>query len=134
MFHSLTASRVSQVTDDYIRLMKDGLYVAGFGDVKVVGGDTTYDRLDYLFHLKATSVSALDAVGVHYPCLQPSNQTTALGKPLWSTEDLNIEANWSGSGCWGRTINQNFVHGNITRTCSYFIYWFLFISQRVRVS
>ena len=37
-------------------------------------------------------------------------------KTLWANEDFSTVADWAGAGCWGRTLNQNWVLLNATST------------------
>jgi hypothetical protein len=37
-------------------------------------------------------------------------------KTLWANEDFSTVADWAGAGCWGRTLNQNWVILNATST------------------
>jgi len=45
----------------------------------------------------------------HYPCKRTSQETLDLGLQYWSSEDYSTVADWAGAGCWGRSINQNYV-------------------------
>ena len=111
------------VTDDYLSNFVHGLYVSGFGDLEVVGGDRFANNLEsYFFPLSHAKL--VDAVGVHYPCKYKSEDgANALGKKLWASEDFSTEANWTGASCWGRTLNQNFVLGNMTSTIAWSLIW-----------
>eukprot|EP00930_Biecheleria_cincta_P069448 TRINITY_DN57192_c0_g1_i1.p1 TRINITY_DN57192_c0_g1~~TRINITY_DN57192_c0_g1_i1.p1 ORF type:complete len:994 (-),score=87.43 TRINITY_DN57192_c0_g1_i1:128-3109(-) len=57
------------------------------------------------------------AIAIHYPCYMPlPAMLHSTGLPLWSSEDIGVEANWAGAGCLGRTLNTNFVRMNISST------------------
>lgn len=45
----------------------------------------------------------------HYPCKRTSSETLELGLDYWASEDYSTVADWAGAGCWGRSINQNYV-------------------------
>ena len=36
---------------------------------------------------------------------------------------VSATVNWGGAGCWGRTLNQNFVRMNMTSTISWSLLW-----------
>jgi len=56
------------------------------------------------------------------------NASTLLGYTYWSSEDFSTVADWHGAGCWGRTLNQNWVRGNITSTTAWSLIWSVYDS------
>jgi hypothetical protein len=52
------------------------------------------------------------------PCALPHSLIQP-SKTLWANEDFSTVADWAGAGCWGRTLNQNWVLLNATSTIGF---------------
>ena len=57
----------------------------------------------------AIKFALLRLCALYHSLIQPS-------KTLWANEDFSTVADWAGAGCWGRTLNQNWVLLNATST------------------
>ncbi|MFJ4680367.1 ricin-type beta-trefoil lectin domain protein [Kitasatospora sp. NPDC088783] len=92
----------------------------GYASVKIVGGDNNWSTASDMAANPGFK-SAVDVVGVHYPCGYggaftscPSNATAqSLGKPLWASE--NGSEHYDGSApAVARAINRDYIDGRMT--------------------
>jgi galactosylceramidase len=119
---------------DYVVALRKALDHAGFNSTKIVAPDgsikTTKVFLEKILASPALA-AAVHAIGYHYPNSDPgvsAAEQARLGLPLWASEDdstvdppasappTSHPRKHPGGGCLARTINQNFVQGNITAT------------------
>ncbi|MEY9936939.1 ricin-type beta-trefoil lectin domain protein [Streptacidiphilus sp. MAP5-3] len=100
--------------------LKTALVTAGYGSVKVVAADSDWSVADSMTTDSAFR-SAVDIVGVHYPCGYLGSYTScpstanaqALGQPLWASENGSEDAD-SGAGAVARAINRDYIDGKMT--------------------
>ncbi|MEV6007046.1 ricin-type beta-trefoil lectin domain protein [Streptomyces sp. NPDC051976] len=87
---------------------------------KVVGADDNWNIADSMTTDSALK-SAVDIVGVHYPCGYLSDQGScpstanaqSLGKPLWASENGSQDYN-AGASAVARAINRDYIDGKMT--------------------
>lgn len=107
--------------------LRAALNSAGFGDTKLImPDDSRYNEIVIKqVQQDAHFASALEGggVGLQYPCYNPRDEVVASGLKYWDTEDHGIVADWAGGGCWGRTLNQNFIRMNMTSAIARSLVW-----------
>lgn len=109
---------------DYIVSLRNALDAGGFGDTKIVipdGGDC--GGIVSAAASNETFRKAVYALGEHYPCKNACPGLADVGLKYWSSEDFSTVNDWAGAGCWGRSLNQNFVLLNATSTISWSTIW-----------
>lgn len=109
----------------------EALDAAGFGNTKIIAPDESIGGASAFVDAVASNPAlraATHAIGYHYPNSVTPDDAHALGIPIWASEDdSTVEPPLSapntphprqhdGGGCFARTINQNFVEGNMTAT------------------
>lgn len=135
--HNLTLDYVgiwneNECNPDYVIALRAMLDDSGHNDTKIIAPDQFGTTVpDFLLALEnnPSLASAVHAVGFHYPDSNPSIPQTAQKKyRLWASEDdSTVDPPLSapptprpraqpGGACLARTINQNFVQGNLTAT------------------
>ncbi|MFJ2865593.1 ricin-type beta-trefoil lectin domain protein [Kitasatospora sp. NPDC087314] len=100
--------------------LKSTLVARGYGATKVVASDDNWSVADAMAGDPAFK-SAVDIVGVHYPCGYLGSYTSCpstanaqgLGKPLWASENGSEDAN-DGAGPVARAINRDYIDGRMT--------------------
>ena len=114
---------------DYVVSLRHALDAAGFAATRIVLPDNGWgpgplQKLVEDAQANATYGNAFDAVGVHYACDWPNaNITEALGKAYFASEDWSTAGDWSGTGCFGRLLNRNYVRMNMTATVAWSLAW-----------
>jgi galactosylceramidase len=103
---------------DWIINLRKGLDAAGFPNTKIVAADAGWDIANAMV-ANETLKKAIGVVGAHYPGTTSTSNATAVGTPLWASEDYSTFADSTGGGCWGRILNQNYVNGHMTSTISW---------------
>ena len=113
-------------TIEYVVSLRNALDSAGFGNTKIIVPDgEDCETVVAAAKSNATFAAAVYALGEHYPC---KDNCSALSDPdvdikFWSSEDQSTLADWAGAGCWGRSLNQNYVLLNATSTISWSTIW-----------
>lgn len=106
--------------------LRKGLDDAGFYFTRLVVPEGKYDET-ILKQAADTPefASALHGgvIGVREPCFFPRPQIFAANLTYWDTEDQGVAGDWNGAGCWGRTMNQNFVWNGITSSLARSLLW-----------
>lgn len=119
---------------NWIKQLRAAMDTAGFHATELMLGDTKAvdDTILADFETDADFAAAVAGIGLHYPCLAMGNANQFLphnyiqqrwGKKLWSSEDSSTPATWGGGGCWGQTLNQNFIRMNMTATIMWSLLW-----------
>lgn len=93
---------------------------------RVVAADSVGWSVANALVADATFSSAIDIVGVHYPCGYLSNETTcsstanalSLGKPLWASENGSQDEN-SGRLAMARALNRGYIDGKMTASINW---------------
>ncbi|MEY9965207.1 hypothetical protein ABIA33_003249 [Streptacidiphilus sp. MAP12-16] len=101
------------------------LAAKGFGSTKVVGADDNWSIATAMRSDSALN-SAVDIIGVHYPCSYMSAMTScgttsdalATGKQLWASENGSEDAE-TGAPPMARAINRGYLDAKLTA----FINW-----------
>lgn len=98
---------------------------AGFRDTQIIvpdGFETA--TIEAAMSADAEFESAVDGLGLHYPCNKPNPGIEAqYDKKYWSSEDYSTVGDWAGAACWGRLLNQNYVIMNQTSTIAWSLIW-----------
>ena len=109
---------------DYVVSLRNALDAAGLAATKIIvpdGGDC--GGVTAAAAANASFASAVYALGEHYPCRNACPRTAEVGLKFWASEDFSTVADWAGAGCWGRSLNQNWVILNSTATISWSTIW-----------
>lgn len=99
---------------------------ANFTAVRLVASGGHFDEqvlVDARADLQYASSVAGGAVGIHRPCFAPRSRVEEAGFKYWASEDGGVFGDWDGTGCWGRTMNYNFVRMNMTSTLARSLVW-----------
>ena len=133
---------------EYVVALRKALDQAGFNSTRIVAPDGAKADATKLIQTMLTRpevAAAVHAVGYHYPDSDPAvpaDDQTKLGLPLWASEDYSTvdppasapatrrPRKQPGGACLVRTINQNWVQGNITAT----IVWNLVMARYPQAS
>jgi galactosylceramidase len=128
---------------EYVLALRNALDSAGFSSTKIVAPDTGHAlAAEFIQQMlqQPELAAATHAVGFHYPNSNPgvpADVQAKLQTPLWASEDDSTvdppasapptprPRQQPGGGCLVRTINQNYVQGNITAT----IVWNLIMAR-----
>jgi galactosylceramidase len=114
-------------TMDYVLGLRESLDAAGFSSTKIVIPDGGYDvALLQDTASNSTFSAAWDVMGLHYPCPHRAYATPGphdLGKSFWASEDWWSQPDWPSAAAWGRLLNQNYVHANLTTTIAWSPLW-----------
>ncbi|MEV6008134.1 ricin-type beta-trefoil lectin domain protein [Streptomyces sp. NPDC051976] len=100
--------------------LKSSLNAHGYGAVKVVADDTSFQPADDVVSDPAFA-AAVDVLGSHYPCGYRGPQTTcpssgnaiASGKSVWASENGSDDYN-TGAAALARGINRGYIDGKMT--------------------
>jgi galactosylceramidase len=112
----------------FVPVLRAALDAAGHASTTLVASDMDWSIAPFL--LNTTELrGAFGAIGAHYPSYTATPDAQATGLPLWASEDYSNfnggtgndngngdgsnGGNW-GAACWARTVNRNYVNGNIT--------------------
>eukprot|EP01050_Picozoa_sp_SAG11_P005732 SAG11_NODE_415_length_9675_cov_2.425961_2_plen_1302_part_00 len=128
---------------DYVTGLRAALDVAGHGSTAIVASDDLWEPVATDFLQSPAVRKAVAALTQHYPHCdarhgvpQPgcgsvarptSLNTNALlahavhGVPLFSTEDYSSWTDRFGAAVWAKSINSNFVSGNITMISAWYL-------------
>ena len=109
---------------DYVVSLRNALDAAGLSSTRIIipdGGDC--EAITTAAKNNSTFANSLYAYGEHYPCKRSCPQTVDVGMKFWASEDYSTVADWAGAGCWGRSLNQNWVLLNSTSTISWSTIW-----------
>eukprot|EP01062_Namystynia_karyoxenos_P031737 TRINITY_DN2350_c2_g1_i1.p1 TRINITY_DN2350_c2_g1~~TRINITY_DN2350_c2_g1_i1.p1 ORF type:complete len:808 (+),score=197.48 TRINITY_DN2350_c2_g1_i1:73-2424(+) len=109
----------------WIKEFRSAMDAAGFKRTRIIIPDGRWSQ-DILTDMDADKdfAAAVEGVGLHYPCHNPHPEVQRdYGKKYWSSEDYSTEGTWTGAGCWGRLLNQNYVRMNMTSTISWGLIW-----------
>lgn len=94
---------------DYVKSLRSALDDAGFDATRIIlpdgsdcSGPVAAAESDPAF------AAAIHGIGLHYPCQRTCPGAIALGKVYWASEDYSTVADWSGGGCWGRSLIENY--------------------------
>ena len=125
-----------QCNPEYVVALRKALDKAGYQQTKIVAPDSAIPEANDLLQAMMSSnelAEAVHAVGYHYPDSNPNISKEVLEKlnykKIWASEDdssvdppvlLTTETlrprKKYGGGCLVRTINQNYIVGNISST------------------
>ncbi len=111
---------------DYVVGLRNALDAAGFTATRISVADNDYSLTDLVNEAASDPVfnASFYSIGRHYPCDYPGPAVEAvLHKQYWSSEDSSMANDWSGSSCWGRLLNQNYVLMNMTATIAWSLVW-----------
>ncbi|MFF0473531.1 ricin-type beta-trefoil lectin domain protein [Streptomyces sp. NPDC004284] len=100
---------------------KKALVGGGHANTKVVGADSYDWSLATAMTSDPELDSAIDIIGMHYPCGYLGPMTTcnstataqALGKPIWASESGSQDYN-TGAPAVARAINRDYIDGKMT--------------------
>ncbi|SCF27355.1 RICIN domain-containing protein [Micromonospora mirobrigensis] len=100
--------------------LKTSLNAHGYGNVKVVADDTSFDVADAVV-ADPTFAASVDVLGSHYVCGYRGSQSNcpsstnalASGKTLWASENGSDDYN-SGAVALARGINRGYLDGRMT--------------------
>ncbi|CAF1193727.1 unnamed protein product [Adineta ricciae] len=100
----------------YTLALKAAITAAGL-KTKVVGHDSKWDVCTTLVK-DPEWAAAVDVIGAHYVGSAIAEECAALNKVQWSSEDMSLDYD-TGSLCWARSLNQNYVRANLTATIAW---------------
>jgi O-glycosyl hydrolase len=100
--------------------LKSTLNSRGYGNVKVIADDTSFQPADEVVTDPAFA-SAVDVLGSHYVCGYRGSQSNcpssanaiASGKPIWASENGSDDYN-AGAVALARGINRGYLDGKMT--------------------
>ncbi|XP_071090485.1 galactocerebrosidase-like isoform X1 [Haliotis cracherodii] len=102
----------------YIKTLRKNLDANGLQSTKIIAADYaswySWETLTEEILADPQLAAAVYGIGVHHAETYSSASAIATGKPLWASEDYSTFNNQTGAGCWARTLNQNYVNGNLT--------------------
>ncbi|CCD66013.2 Putative galactocerebrosidase [Caenorhabditis elegans] len=106
-------------SESYVKELRKILNLNGFNETLIVAGegfrmDDSYSRL-----LDKRFINEYDIIGVHYPGGRIPENVQKSGKVIWASEDYSTDNRDTGEGCMARTMNWNFINGNITGMISW---------------
>ena len=123
---------------EYTVKLRESFDAAGFETTAIVGSDGTWYAYDPA-HISALATNKTFAEaerfqGGHYTCALPPPATFWEIEPaqtFWVNEDFStLGGDWSGGGCWGRSLLQNYVKLNATATIAWSTIWSVVDSWR----
>ena len=98
---------------DYVMKLRAALIMAGHASTTIVGSDGYIENDQINALAKNASFAAAEPIqGRHYLCAgtEPAEFWNIEPTPtFWVNEDFSTVADWAGGGCWGRSLNQNWV-------------------------
>ena len=100
----------------YTLALKAAIVAAGL-KTKIVGHDAGWSVCSDLAN-DPEWAAAVDVVGAHYVGTNITSNCAALNKLQWSSEDMSLDYD-TGSLCWARALNQNYVRANLTATIAW---------------
>ena len=100
----------------YTLALKAAITAAGL-KTKIVGHDAGWSVCSDLAK-DPEWAAAVDVVGAHYVGTSVGSDCAALNKLQWSSEDMSLDYD-TGSLCWARSLNQNYVRANLTATIAW---------------
>ncbi len=100
----------------YTLALKAAITGAGL-KTKIVGHDSGWDVCGTLAR-DPEWAAAVDVVGAHYVGTNIAPECAGLNKLQWSSEDMSLDYD-TGSLCWARSLNQNYVRANLTATIAW---------------
>lgn len=101
---------------EYTLALKGAIAAAGL-KTRIVGHDAGWDVCNDL--AKDTDwTAAVDVIGAHYVGSSIASECASLNKVQWSSEDMSLDYD-TGSLCWARSLNQNYVRANLTATIAW---------------
>ena len=105
----------------YIPALRAALDARGCRSTRIVADDghSFSDITDYLGKGDAALDAAVEVLGAHYPGTRGPGLAASGGRKAWSSEDFSQDNDKSGSACWARVINRNFVAGNLTASIAW---------------
>lgn len=111
-------------TVDYVVSLRNALDDAGLTSTRIVvpdGGGCA--AVTAAAMANSSFAEAVYALGEHYPCKRDCPATAEVGMKFWASEDYSTVGDWAGAGCWGRSLNQNFIILNSTSTIAWSTIW-----------
>ena len=147
--HNLTLDYIGiwnerQCNPNYVVALRKALNGAGYKHTRIIAPDSAIPEANELLQAMVSNpelADAVHAVGYHYPNSNPNISDDILQelhyKRIWASEDdSSVDPPISapatprprkqfGGGCLVRTINQNYIVGNITST----IVWNLIMAR-----
>ena len=100
----------------YTLRLREAINAAGL-KTKIVAHDGSWQVCDDLVK-DPEWAAAIDVLGAHYPAAKIPANCASLNKIQWASEDMAVS--WdTGSGCWARELNQNYVRANLTTTIAW---------------
>eukprot|EP01046_Picozoa_sp_COSAG06_P003088 COSAG06_NODE_116_length_23262_cov_47.854034_2_plen_548_part_00 len=130
----------------YVLALRAALDASGFASTRIIGPDGPAAGFWNETQTDPTFAAAVHAIGFHYPNSNPSKTVPGINGPdgsgsiaLWASEDDSTVSppktdaempsphprEQPGGGCLVRTLNENFVQGNLTAT----IVWNLIMAR-----
>ena len=108
--------------------MRAALDLAGFSETRIIVPDGSWHQAAGILPAVRNGSSFASAlkgggIGLHYACDEEHPEVQRAGLKYWSSEDYSTVGDWAGAGCWGRLLNQNFVHMNMTSTIAWSLVW-----------
>jgi galactosylceramidase len=100
----------------YTLALKAAITGAGL-KTKIVGHDASWNVCGDLKR-DPEWAAAVDVIGAHYPGSYIAENCVSLNKVQWSSEDMSLDYD-TGSLCWARSLNQNYVRANLTATIAW---------------
>ncbi|MFH8840654.1 ricin-type beta-trefoil lectin domain protein [Streptomyces sp. NPDC017868] len=105
----------------WYKKLKSALVTGGHANTKVVAADSYDWNLAKAMTDDPALNSAIDVIGMHYPCGYLGPMTTcnstataqALGKPIWASESGSQDYN-TGAPAVARAINRDYIDGKMT--------------------
>ncbi|MEU2235514.1 ricin-type beta-trefoil lectin domain protein [Streptomyces vietnamensis] len=105
----------------WYKKFKNALVAGGRANTKVVAADSYDWNLATAMTSDPALNSAIDVLGMHYPCGYLGPMTTcnstataqALGKPIWASESGSQDYN-TGAPAVARAINRDYIDGKMT--------------------
>lgn len=116
---------------EYVLKLRQSLDSIGATSTQIVGSDGAGQARN-ADHLKALAsnrslAQATHIQGGHYVCARdppPALWEIEPAQTFWVNEDFStLGGDWTAGGCWGRSLNQNFVKLNATSTVSWSTIW-----------
>jgi galactosylceramidase len=135
-----------QCNPDYVVALRQALDQSGYQETRIVAPDSAIPEANQLLQAMVSRkdlAEAVHAVGYHYPNSNPNISQETLQqlnyKRIWASEDDSSvdppallptpgtprPRKKNGGGCLVRTINQNYIQGNISST----IVWNLIMAR-----
>ena len=105
---------------DYLKELRRQLDARNFSRTGIIADDGhSSGTLATAMQKDPVLMRSVQAFGQHYPSMSSPTSATALGKPIYASEDYGVYFDSSGGKAWARLINQNFVRGGIVGTIAW---------------